>query len=375
MSSGYDASPLIRVLAPSPNKRSASVVILDEAAHFIDAGGPRTGSRVWAALRPVTTIYGSHARTLVLSTPSGDDFFTTLYARAEGGELGSDARSFRSGTADMNLGVASEFLEGERLILGEADYRREYLAEFAAASSAFFTEDDLRGCVGRYQTLEPSEGEGWVLGLDPSFSADPSGIAIVGHAKGDRKRLLVALTERWQPRRSRTERRRAKTEAERAEVQAVVLDRVAELSRQYGRAPVVSDSHLAAVIKEELRARGVERVVITAWNTRTLTEAFRGIRARVLADSISFPDDPELIGEMLRVRTRTRSGQPAIELSRSAANHCDQVAALAAAVLRLETKGAVPVARTYSSFAGRRGLVSDAELEELMSRPAVWGLR
>jgi hypothetical protein len=97
----------------------------------------------------------------------------------------------------------------------------------------------------------------------------------------------------------------------------VVLDRVAELSRLYGGAPVVSDAHLPGVVKEELRARGVERVEINAWNANTLTRAFRSIRGLALADSIPFPDDGELLGELLRVQTRMRSGQPTVELPRS----------------------------------------------------------
>ena len=169
-----------------------------------------------------------------------------------------------------------------------------------------------------------------------------------------------------------------------------MLDRVAELSRAYGGAPVVSDAHLAGVVKEELRARGVERVVITAWNAKTLTQAFRSIRGLALADSISFPDDAELLGELLRVRTRTRSGQPTVELPRSTSSHCDMAAALAAACLRLETKGVTGRARTWSAFAMARrrderrralptgfvhkgmGVVADPALAQAPDQPPGW---
>jgi hypothetical protein len=50
-------------------------------------------------------------------------------------------------------------------------------------------------CLAR----EPGAGMGWVLGLDPSFSSDPSGIAVVDRSREDRKRLVVSLAERWQP--------------------------------------------------------------------------------------------------------------------------------------------------------------------------------
>lgn len=329
----------------------ASALIFDEAGHFLsEAYGPRTLERLYVALRPSLITFGERGKVLMASTPGESGFFTSMFQKAEAGELPGGA-SFTAPTVEMNPLVDPSFLAGERESLGEADFRREYLGEFVAGgSSAFFSEEDLRACVGRYRTLEPAEGTGWVLGLDPSFSSDPSGIAIVGRAKDDRKRLLVALTERWQPERTRRQRRAAKTDAERKEVQSVVLDRVAELSRAYGGAPVVSDAHLAGVVREELRARGVERVVISAWNAKTLTQAFRGVRAQVLSASISFPDDTELLAELLRVRTRTRSGQPTIELPRSVSSHCDRAAAVASACLYLETKGIPSRAKTFSSF-------------------------
>jgi hypothetical protein len=306
--------------------------------------------RLYVALRPSLITFGELGKVLMASTPGESGFFTSMFAKAEAGEL-PGAAAFAAPTVDMNPLVDAAFLEQERASLGEADFRREYLGEFiAGGTGAFFSEEDLRACVGRYSVLEPSEGTSWVLGFDPSFSSDPSGIALVGRAKDDRKRLLVALTERHQPRRSRKQRRAAKTASERSEVQSVVLDRVAELSRRYGRAPVVSDAHLAGVVKEELRRRGIERVEIVAWRPNNLTEAFGSLRARALAGSISFPESPELLAEFLRIRTRTRSGQPSVELPRSAATHCDMASAVAAACLQLDSKRVARPSRRLSPF-------------------------
>ena len=147
----------------------------------------------------------------------------------------------------------------------------------------------------------------------------------------------------------------------------------AALSKLYGRAPVVSDSHLAGIVQDELHARGVEQVKIIPWNGRSLTEAFRGIKAHVLAESISFPDDRELFGALLRVRTRSRSGQPTIDLPRSTQSHCDMVAAIAAATYRLEKHGRVGKARTLSSFG--RNYISAAVMEEALRGPPMMGMR
>ena len=176
----------------------SSMIIFDEAGHFLsEAFGPRTLERIYAALRPSLVTFGEDGKVFVASTPGDSGFFARLYAQAEAGEL-PRASAFTAPTAEMNPAVDASFLEAERATLGDGDYRREYLGEFVAGgSAAFFSEEDLRACVGRYETLEPGEGSAWVLGLDPSFSSDPSGIAVVGRSKDDRKRLVVALTERW----------------------------------------------------------------------------------------------------------------------------------------------------------------------------------
>jgi hypothetical protein len=87
----------------------------------------------------------------------------------------------------------------------------------------------------------------------------------------------------------------------------VVLDGVAALSKRYG-ARVVSDQHLARVVADGLRERGVERVVTQAWTGTLLTEAFRAIGARVIADTITLPHDETLVQEPGRIRSRTRAG-------------------------------------------------------------------
>src|SRR5262249_42653461 len=106
---------------------------------------------------------------------------------------------------------------------------------------------------------------------------------------------------------------------------------------------------LSAVVKQGLRERGVRQVHIVRWSGPVLTEASRAVRARITGDKLSLPDDPDLRAEMLRVRERTRGGQPALELPRTTSNHCDRFSALALAVLHLERRPAGR-ARTWSSF-------------------------
>ena len=195
---------------------------------------------------------------------------------------------------------------------------------------------------------------------------------MVGRSGEDRRRLLVCRIERWAPKRTRSARRRAKSEFERKEIENVVLDGVARLARAY-RAPVVSDQHLARVVADGLRQRGIDRVVTQAWTGTLLTEAFRAIRARVIADTITFPRDETLVSELTRIRSRARAGGSAVEVPRTASSHQDSALALASAVYYLDRKGIPGRSRTWSSFRQpgrsfrRRAVVeANADLRQLL---------
>src|SRR5262249_33440496 len=64
------------------------------------------------------------------------------------------------------------------------------------------------------------------------------------------------------------------------------------------------------------------------------------------------PDHPELIAELLRVRTRFRGGAAAIELPRVASSHGDLAIALAAAVQELDASGVTRVRARLSRPTG-----------------------
>jgi hypothetical protein len=354
---------------------SASAVVCDEFGHFIASTlGPRVAERVWAAIRPTIAVYGEQARTLLISTPGESDVFARMHAQAANGELGSGAVAFTATTREMNPRVSEAFLEQERVMLGP-DFSREYEASFTSTASNFLDADELREVVGRYVELQPDEVTDAVLGFDPAFSVDPAAAVIVGRSRQDRKRLLVCKVMRWTPKRSRSSRRAAKTEAQRREVQDLVLDAVARLAQDYNAA-VVTDQHLPAVVKAGLRDRGVDRVIVAAWTGSTLTEAFKQVRARVIANTIELPKDEQLLSELTRIRSRSRGGTSAVVVPRSSVSHMDSALALAAAVHRLETRGVPARARTYSAFKlPGRPHVSNEELEELLARPPIMGMR
>jgi len=327
----------------------ASVVVLDEFAHFLtESDGPRVADRVWNAVRPSLATFGEHGRLVAISTPFGDNLFARLHAKARNGEL-PGAASFTATTAEMNPRVSAEFLEQERLLLGPQDFEREYEAVFGAGAGNFFEDDAVRAVVGRHRELSAEQGTHWVVGFDPSFSVDPSAAAVVGRSKADREQLVVARVERWVPTRAGKLRRARQSVAGKQEITDRVLDDVAALSAAYGDAPVITDQHLPSVVIEGLKQRGVPKVKVRAWTPQTQTDAFRALRARLYSGRITLPADDQLVSELLRLRSKLRSGQSQVEIPRSGGDHCDSAVALAAAVMELDSRGVPRPLRTASA--------------------------
>jgi phage terminase large subunit-like protein len=255
----------------------------------------------------------------------------------------------------MNPRVSADFLEQERVMLGDQDFAREFEAEFSGGGASFFEEDAVRSVVGRYRELAPEEGRGWLVGFDPSFSVDPSAAAVVGRSVANPKQLVCARVERWLPRSgARKPRRKRHSVASRETVANAVLDAVARLSKTHGHAPVLTDQHTPSQVVEGLKSRGVARVQVRAWTPQSQTDGFRALRAHVYAGNITLPASDELVAELLRLTTRVQAGFGQVRIPRTATSHCDLAVALAMAVAEHDSR---PTARPMrvSSVIGRIG--------------------
>jgi hypothetical protein len=211
----------------------------------------------------------------------------------------------------------------------------------------------LRAVVPGWRELLPADGQGWIVAFDPSFSRDPAAAAVVGRPADDgrfpepaaargRARQALAAAEAAEG----TYRSRAESEA----VMATILD-VAAISVRYGRAPIVSDQHLPGTVLDELARRRV-RARISAWTARSRDEAFQALRARVYTDRIELPDEPQLLAELARLRTRYRAGSATVEVPKVGDSHGDLAVAVALGVLEHNRGGITP---TRSPSVGEEG--------------------
>jgi phage terminase large subunit-like protein len=277
----------------------------------------------------------------------------------------------------MNPLLAGSELRRERQALGEAEFRREYLAEFGAGDrEEFFEADALAAVTGRYRELPPDEVAGAVAGLDFGIAGDATGLVIVGRSPHDRKLLVVCHVARFKPVGSRRARRFLDA-TRRGEAVDRVLDAVAEAAIRYG-ASVVADQASAGEVVRGLQERGVHRVTVRSWTGASREQAFRQLRARVYSGRISLPDDADLLGELDRLRTRLKAGASTVDLTRQGGSHLDLAMALAGAVGELDRKGAPRPLRTSSMLRGERpsrGLQPEPEVTlglPLTTRTAVY---
>jgi hypothetical protein len=309
-----------------------SYLVLDELAHFLDEGGSSVAQSVYTALMPSLAQFGEYGRAVAISTPMGSSgFFAELHAKAGNGEL-PGAANFTASTLEMNPQVGSEFLEAQRVALGEADFEREYEAVFTAGGLQFFDVDQLREVAVERAELMPQDGRSWIVACDPSFSHDPFGVAVVGRdaRPGREGHLVVSEVCRWLPKKMRR-RGFLQARAEHDWIVDTVLDEVAALAQRYD-AKVISDGHMGALIQDELRTRGVAYVDTRAWTPQSKTASYKALRARIATRRIELPAEPQLLVELGRVRTCYKAGSAAVTIPRTGDSHGDLGEAVALAV-------------------------------------------
>jgi hypothetical protein len=327
-----------------------STLVLDEAAHFVDTEGNSAAEQVWTALVPSTLQFGEHARVIVSSTPFGQDgLFASLYQQAASGEL-RDARAHHATTADANPTIGADVLAVEEARDPDG-FKSEYLAAFVGGGMSYLDPDRIADAVTLPSELAPEQGVGWVAGLDPAFSSDPFGLALVAHEKIEARwegvqtpRLVVGHVRSWKPGKRKPltfEHRRANEDA--------VLAEVADVCVQYG-ARVVTDQYAAAPIVDYLRRRGliVRTVPMTATSK---SEVFAALRARLNTGTLDLYEHGDLLAELRRLRTKFTAGQASVVNPRVGGSHGDLAQALALAVAE-QAKGVGVFAHGHSFVGG-----------------------
>lgn len=316
-----------------------STFAMDEAAHFLtETDGYQTADRVWQALAPSTAQFGDAARIVVCSTPYGSEgLFADLHGRASAGDL-AGAVAHHASTAEANPTIGAEFLAAERE-RDASSFAQEYGAEFSSSGDAYIDWDLVRPPVER-GPLKPTDGKGWVIGLDPAFSRDPFGLAIVGRHPTERRRLVVARVEAYKSRGAFPG----------------PLPQIVGLARSFG-ARIVTDQYEKEPVSDYLARHGF-RPRVHGMTAETKTEVYSALRARLEDESLELYSHEPLIAELKRLRTKFSAGRAAVVNPRVGGSHGDIAQALALAVYELRrgdgSRGVLRVGRRTHDVLGRR---------------------
>jgi hypothetical protein len=299
----------------------ASMVIMDEAAHFLtDTEGYQAAKRVYGALTPSVAQFGEYGRVLLLSTPlwpSGlfhDKYRQAVSRRYEG------MLAVRASTAEMNPTIAPAWLERQR-VLDPDLYSVEYEAEFSQAVTAYLSADAVDACVTADVSERSARAElSYTIAIDPAYTSDRFGLVGVCDL-GDG--LAVDLVRTWKGTRA------APVDHEAA------LDDVAVLARQY-RAVVTTDQFCSEPVRQGLAKRGVT-VDYQPWTNDSKRQAFASLKSAVNVGELDLLDHDQLRLELVSLETRsTPGGRPRIAARPPV--HDDLACCLAAAVHALRSR-------------------------------------
>ena len=329
---------------------SASLIVLDEFAHFQDTAGPASDERMFAALEPSTRVFGDLAKVLVISTPYGETGkFHELFTAAESGLLPS-ARAVRAAVWEIDTALDEAWKDARRAELGEDVFRQEHGAEFVAGGGSFF---DLRGIPLEDAPARPEDGKSWVAALDPAFHGDRFGVALVGESVEERGVLLTGMVDAIDPgaRLLSLERRRAREDR--------TLARVWELIEPY-RPRIVTDQHQADAVVSYFGRLGVG-VRVVHLTAPLQTAAFTSTRTRLLDGSLRLWRHALLLEELRRVQARDTES---IYLPRFGGGHADAASALALGVF--EQRGVSDAPPGEARF-GAGNLLGDAPTEQFFA--------
>ena len=200
------------------------------------------------------------------------------------------------------------------------------------SGGAFLDSERIADAIADRGELDPDAANDWVCGLDPAFSSDPFGLALVARDRWEPRRLVLGVARAWKP-----ARRKPTSFEERRALEDTVLAEVADVCLRY-RARVVTDQYAARAIVDYLRRRGVgvRTVPMTA---ASKTAAFAELRARLNDGTLELYEEPTLVAELRRLRTRYAAGSSTVVNPRVGGSHGDLAQALALAVLEHARSG------------------------------------
>ena len=267
--------------------RTIVAVVCDELAFWPrEESAADSDAEVIAALRPgMATV--RNAKLVKMSTPYAKcGVIWEDYQRRS--EL--DFPVWQVPSIRMNPAIDEAQLEKEQRD-NEANYRREYLAEFTDSMTSWITTELLYPCVVRGRTgLPPRPGARYVAAIDPAGRHDDFALAIV-ELSLEQKVILVRLS-RWRG----TRKAPLAYESVLSEIRSILG--TSEINS------VIGDQYCCDLIGQHLAKLGIF-YKISAFGSQTRANIFATLRHLLVQRKIELLDDSELLRELRSLQMLT----------------------------------------------------------------------
>lgn len=164
---------------------TASTLILDEAAFFVDTLGNSSAEAIFTALSPTVATFGELARIVIttsVNTQSG--LVYELYDRANSGEL-DDWHVVKTDTRALNPKVSQRIIDNAMKRDLEAA-QAEYYSEFREPTEAYLSGEAIERCIDRGLRMH-EKGTGavsYMMAVDPALMRDHYAYGIAHKAEG-----------------------------------------------------------------------------------------------------------------------------------------------------------------------------------------------
>ena len=258
---------------------TASTLILDEAAFFMDTFGNSSAEAIFTALSPTVATFGDKSRIVITTSVAAKvGLVYDLYSRATEGEL-EDWHCVKVSSRDLNPKVSERIIKNamKRDPEGAA---AEYYSEFREQTESFLSSDAIEQCVDPGLSGKVEPGKGYLMAIDPALMRDNFAYSI-GHSEEG----LVVIDYIF--------RLTAPVNANAAE------DLLKSLNDRYRPTGILCDNPSTVQ-----RLKGELPMVYTPFSRQQKLRIYGALKEAINLQTIALPKDDDLIAELKALQIR-----------------------------------------------------------------------
>jgi hypothetical protein len=237
-----------------------------------------------------------------------------------------DVLVWHAPTSVMNPTVRERFLEKEKARDPE-NYRREYLAEFTDAVTAFLSAEAIERCVVKGRAELPPERRSYIAAVDAAFKGDRFTLCIA-HRDRDRDVVTVDCLRGWQGTRQAP-----------LLLSGGVMPEIRALSDRYGFRRVYGDQFGAQPLKDVFSRHGLYYEERTFTNT-SKADIYATLRTRISDGTVELLDHEPSLRELRALQLERLPGGT-MRIGHSAHGRDDFADAIALAVSEARRRNTV----------------------------------